>query len=99
VIYHELRRLRVDVVPIAIGAEARLERHIQSKSRFLSTTSHEFRTPLNAIIGYSELLTFSNSDPLIVSEDAAVIHREASRLSRMVGDSCSSTERMLGVCR
>ena len=67
-------------------AIAELERLNQSKSRFLSTISHEFRTPLTAIIGYSELLADQPSDPALVVEDAAVIHREASRLNRMVDD-------------
>ena len=66
-------------------AIAGLERLNQSKSRFLSTISHEFRTPLTAIIGYSELLAGHASDPTII-EDAAVIHREASRLNRLVDD-------------
>jgi PAS domain S-box-containing protein len=67
------------------AAIAELERLNQSKSRFLSTISHEFRTPLTAIIGYSELLAGNASDPA-VTEDAAVIHREASRLNRLVDD-------------
>src|SRR5215218_5681463 len=66
-------------------AIAELERLNQSKSRFLSTISHEFRTPLTAIIGYSELLAGNVSDPAI-AEDAAIIHREASRLNRLVDD-------------
>ena len=66
-------------------AIAELERLNQSKSRFLSTISHEFRTPLTAIIGYSEILVANASDPA-VAEDAAVIHREASRLNRLVDD-------------
>ncbi|MBA3450566.1 MAG: PAS domain S-box protein [Chloroflexia bacterium] len=68
------------------AAIAELERLNQSKSRFLSTISHEFRTPLTAIIGYSELLKDNRNDPALVAEDAAVIHREASRLNRMVDD-------------
>jgi PAS domain S-box-containing protein len=66
-------------------AIAELERLNQSKSRFLSTISHEFRTPLTAIIGYSELLA-SNVTNRAIAEDAAIIHREASRLNRLVDD-------------
>jgi signal transduction histidine kinase len=67
------------------AAIAELERLNLSKSRFLSTISHEFRTPLTAIIGYSELLASNVSHPAI-AEDAAIIHREASRLNRLVDD-------------
>jgi PAS domain S-box-containing protein len=65
-------------------AIAELERLNQSKTRFLATISHEFRTPLTAIIGFSELLA-AGADPA-AAEDAAIIHREASRLNRMVDD-------------
>jgi PAS domain S-box-containing protein len=66
-------------------AIAELERLNQSKTRFLSTISHEFRTPLTAIIGYSELLASNIANPAI-ADDAAIIHREASRLNRLVDD-------------
>jgi PAS domain S-box-containing protein len=68
------------------AAIAELERLNRSKSRFLSTISHEFRTPLTAIIGYSEFIYTNAADPALVADDAAVIHREASRLNRMVDD-------------
>jgi PAS domain S-box-containing protein len=67
-------------------ANAELERLNQTKSRFLSTISHEFRTPLTAIIGYSELLASDGVDAAAIAEDAAVISREASRLNRMVDE-------------
>lgn len=63
-----------------------LRRQNQNKSAFLSTISHEFRTPLTSIIGYSEFLTANAAEPGMVAEDAEVIHREATRLSRMVDD-------------
>ena len=68
------------------AAIAELERLNRSKSRFLSTISHEFRTPLTAIIGYSEFMTHNAGDAALIAEDAAVIHREASRLNRMVDE-------------
>lgn len=63
-----------------------LRRQNQNKSAFLSTISHEFRTPLTSIIGYSEFLADNAAEPGMVAEDAEVIHREATRLSRMVDD-------------
>ena len=63
-----------------------LRRQNQNKSAFLSTISHEFRTPLTSIIGYSEFLAANAATPEMVAEDAEVIHREATRLSRMVDD-------------
>ncbi|MDH5228683.1 MAG: response regulator [Gammaproteobacteria bacterium] len=36
----------------------------QAKSHFLSRMSHQFRTPLNAILGFAQLLQHDNSQPL-----------------------------------
>lgn len=63
-----------------------LERQNENKSAYLSTISHEIRTPLTSIIGYSEYLTSNAENPEQVAEDAEVIHREATRLSRLVDD-------------
>ena len=38
------------------GTNLHLQEVLQHKIRFLNTMSHEFRTPLNAIIGFTELL-------------------------------------------
>jgi PAS domain S-box-containing protein len=42
-------------------ARLRAEGANQSKSRFLATMSHEFRTPLNAILGFAQLMQMDAS--------------------------------------
>lgn len=42
-------------------AKLRAEEASRSKSRFLATMSHEFRTPLNAILGFAQLLQMDPS--------------------------------------
>lgn len=45
-------------------ARIRAESANYAKSKFLSSMSHEFLTPLNAIIGFSDLLLQDNHNPL-----------------------------------
>jgi len=44
----------------------------RAKASFLSAMSHEFRTPLNAIIGYSDLLSSSTVHPLAPEDQRQV---------------------------
>jgi len=55
------RKTATDAVRVAL-MEA--EQANQAKSEFLATMSHEFRTPLNAILGFSEMLETELFGPL-----------------------------------
>lgn len=46
----------------------KLQAASRAKANFLSAMSHEFRTPLNAIIGYSDLLVAAPQQPLGVED-------------------------------
>ena len=60
----ELLFTNMSLVDALRGARDRAEQANQFKSDFLATMSHEFRTPLNAIIGFSEAMQCELLGPL-----------------------------------
>lgn len=71
---HGIERLRV----------AQLTELDQLKSQFLSTVSHELKTPLTSIIGSASLLQRATLDAAERHEFLASIDRQARRLAQMV---------------
>jgi len=74
------RRLRREITDRIAAEEAmhlakdEAEYANQAKSDFLSSISHEFRTPLNSIMGFSQLLQSDRKSPLDATQAEAVGH-------------------------
>jgi signal transduction histidine kinase len=60
----------------------------QAKRDFLSRMSHEFRTPLNSILGFSQILQSETNDPLTDSQKKDLKHviDSANRILQLVND-------------
>ena len=69
-------------------AESRKEarRASQAKSEFLSSMSHDIRTPMNAIIGMSELASRNSGDPEAVEEYLRKIRISSKHLLGLIND-------------
>jgi signal transduction histidine kinase len=66
------------------AAVAELERLNRAKSDFVSIVSHEFRTPLTGIQGFSEMMQSENLTVEEMREYAGDINKDAHRLNRMI---------------
>lgn len=66
--------------------KAQIEEISQSKSHFIASMSHEFRTPITSIIGYAEILRKELSASNIDSDAALIIRRNAHFLLNMVNN-------------
>jgi len=58
----------------------------RAKTALLSTVSHEMRTPLSSIIGFSNLILGRNLDPEKLTQYATFINTEARRLATLIND-------------
>ncbi len=65
-------------------AVEQLEKLNSAKSDFVSIVSHEFRTPLTGIQGFSELIRDEDLTPAEMKEYASDINKDAQRLNRMI---------------
>jgi len=61
------------------------EHSSQAKSRFLATVSHEMRTPLNGILGMTQLMKHASTDPA-QRPQFEVIEQSGRHLQSVIGD-------------
>jgi signal transduction histidine kinase len=84
----ELIRLRHENAAIADQRQRALllaEHSNQVKSRFLAIVSHEMRTPLNGILGMTQMLRRSTTNPAQLPQ-LAVIEQSSRHLNTVIGD-------------
>jgi signal transduction histidine kinase len=82
-----VRRAEADLAAALAAQEAaneELERLNRTKSEFVSIVSHEFRTALTGIQGFSEMMRDEDFTPDEMKEYAGDINNDAQRLNRMI---------------
>lgn len=69
-------------------ANVELQRATEAKSAFLASVSHEFRTPLNSIIGFSSLLAEGVLGPMAPQqrEKVEIVNRSGQHLLSLIND-------------
>ncbi len=104
-----LRRVRVTAGAVSAAAHARaawvlvlyditqLKAYEGLRSDFIANLTHEIRTPLSALCGYTETLLAGVDDPETQRRFLTIIERQSHRLARLVDDlvSLSDLERGL----
>lgn len=73
------RQILLDRMARQVAARRAAEEENSAKSRFLADISHELRAPLNAVIGYAELIE-EESDNTTTADDARKIQASARQL-------------------
>ncbi|KAG0163231.1 hypothetical protein DFQ30_000504, partial [Apophysomyces sp. BC1015] len=81
------------------AARSEAEQASKLKDEFVATLSHELRAPLNAIVGWAQLLLRDASDPARVEKGLQVIHRSARLQAQMIDDLLDMSRIMAGKLR
>lgn len=68
-------------------------RALRVKDEFVALVSHELRTPLTSIVGYVQILEEDATIPARAVEQLRVVHRNAERLRRLIGDLLDTAQR------
>jgi hypothetical protein len=81
------------------AARGAADRAARIKDEFIATLSHELRTPMHAILGWTEILQRRGDDPAAVKKGLAVILRNAQAQAEMINDLLDLNRIMSGKLR
>ena len=79
------RRVAERTAELAIAKE-KAEVANQTKSTFLANMSHELRSPLNAVLGFAQLMIRSHSLPAEHQENVTIINRSGEHLLTLINN-------------
>jgi signal transduction histidine kinase/PleD family two-component response regulator len=82
----EANQQTLQMLKVAETARQEAEAANHVKSTFLANISHEFRTPLNCILGYTQLLQDDNTLAARQKEDINIIQHSGNYLLKLVND-------------
>jgi signal transduction histidine kinase/ActR/RegA family two-component response regulator len=87
-LYERVQQQAADLEARVRERTAELEKALRVKGEFLAKMSHEFRTPLNFIIGFTDLLRQESAGPLTPKQRQFLgrVHTGAAHLLGMVED-------------
>ncbi|HEU0176750.1 MAG TPA: ATP-binding protein [Blastocatellia bacterium] len=94
-LYEQERAARAEAERMRAVAEAAN----RSKDEFLTMISHELRSPLNIVLGYTRLLRSSPNDGEFVAQAASIIERNAKAQLQIVEDLLDSARVITGRLR
>jgi len=94
-LYEQERAARAEAERLRAVAEAAN----RSKDEFLTMISHELRSPLNIVLGYTRLLRSSPNDGEFVAQTAGIIERNAKTQLQIVEDLLDSARGITGRLR
>jgi signal transduction histidine kinase len=92
-LYEKLKQAHSDLIDLTENLEKKVQirteeltRANQLKSEFLANISHEFRTPLNAILNFTEILLMEMEGPLNMKqkEDLRMVKESGEDLLRLI---------------
>jgi len=86
---HLEEQVRARTAALSIAKEA-AEAANRAKTAFLSSLSHEFRTPLNGIMGMTDLMLRRASDPKL-TDQLNKVKRSATQLLSLISDTLDMT--------